>query len=301
MFFNREVCPGCGSSSSRSVFKHYITEARISNYMYDEYGCHMDLSILEDVPLEFHICNDCKMGFQKTVFRDKNLHIVYDEWMKNDQFLEKHKQVWTQKIDYNRRILMYAVRYLKKKPEDITFLDYGAGFGESLAVAKDMGFQRYALEYSQFRIEHLINSGVKVIDENDENTFDFIIVDQVLEHTTFPNDVLQTICKKMKPGALLYIAVPNCSGFENGLKRAEGISDRRRFYESLAATSIGPFQHLNFFTNTNLKSICKANGLERVFHYEAAFFPPMNVKSFFRPFYHYLFSTVFFLKKKIQY
>ena len=104
--------------------------------MYDEYGKNVDYDILTDIPLEFCVCNHCKLGFQKIVFKDDFLYKVYDEWSDQGAALEDHLKNGKWKVDYNRRILEFANIYLKKNPINIKFLDYGAGFGESLFMGK---------------------------------------------------------------------------------------------------------------------------------------------------------------------
>ena len=160
-----------------------------------------------------------------------------------------------------------------------------------------MGFNTSALEYSKDRINYLVNNQINVIGDDNESTFDFIILDSVLEHSTFPNEILKKLHKKLNQNGLIYVVVPNCSFFEKRFKKVNFLSNRKEIYESFRAASVGPFSHLNFFDNSTLRAICERNGFKVIFPLKKCFIRPVGVKSFLRPLYHFFFSTVFFLKK----
>lgn len=295
--FERENCPSCGNTSHQSIFKYDFNDPLVKNFMVDEYGERVDYSILKDIFLEFCVCNRCELGFQKVVFKEECLYKVYDEWLDQEEALEDHLKTGMWKVDYNRRILEFVKSFLGKDPWDIKFLDYGAGFGESLLMGKKMGFDTSAVEYSKERINYLVNNQINVITTDDKSTFDFIILDQVLEHSTFPDDILKKLYNKLNQNGLVYIAVPNCNSFEKQLKKVQSLLNKIESNAAFRAASIGPFSHLNFFNNSSLRTISKANGFEIIFPFKKCLIRPVSIKSFLRPFYNYFFGTVFFLKK----
>lgn len=95
------------------------------------------------------------------------------------------------------------------------FLDIGCGAGWSLVVAKQNGYSAYGVEpvteASKYANETLklnvINSLFKP-DLFPQKNFDFIMMDQVLEHIPNPKEVLVDAFSLLKPGGTFFLAVP---------------------------------------------------------------------------------------------
>ncbi len=189
-------------------------------------------------------------------------------------------------------------KYLKKQASDIKVLDYGAGFGNLLILASEIGFDGYAYEYSTERIRFLEDKGIKTIDNNTNMLFDFIIVNQVVEHLTSPKIALEEIVSKLKKNGIIYFSVPNCPDIENQLKKTVTITEANELYQFLQNASVSAFQHINFFSNANLKYFFRKNGMQIIFPINQAFNNPISLKSFIRPFYNYYLRTNFFIRKK---
>jgi 2-polyprenyl-3-methyl-5-hydroxy-6-metoxy-1,4-benzoquinol methylase len=68
---------------------------------------------------------------------------------------------------------------------------------------------------------------------------DVILCNSVLEHLTRPQETLNTLCRLLKPGGVLYINVPNWRGkwflefsaYRLGLSPAEEIDDHKAYYD----------------------------------------------------------------------
>jgi SAM-dependent methyltransferase len=300
IFFERNECPACGNKHSRTVFKHEFSESLIQNYLSIEYPTAQSLNFPSQIFFEFLECLRCGLYFQKYVFKEDYVGTVYNNWIDQKSALEDHLNHGLWKVEYNKKILHYAASFLKKPPDNISFLDYGAGFGTSLEIACEMGFKTSAVEYSQSRIEYLKSKGIQAFDANAHGSFDFIICDQVLEHVTYPQKLLNSINKLLSPNGLLYLAVPNCRNIEKKLLKSEQISEPSAYHAALSSASIGAFQHINFFNNKNLKLIMKSEGFKPFLPLRAALMSPVSVRSFLRPFYHRYLSTVFFATKTMN-
>jgi hypothetical protein len=81
------------------------------------------------------------------------------------------------------------------------------------------------------------------------------------------------------------------------LKKTYDIIDAKELYRVFLDASVGAFQHINFFTNYNLKLLVNNMGLRLIFPFKLALIKPLSIKSFIRPFYRYYFGTKFFLMK----
>ena len=297
LFINREFCPACGCSQIHSLIKHGYDEKLIKEYLHIEYPTVENFDLPKEIFFEFMQCNDCGLSFQKYVLKEENLGIVYNDWINQEIAYIDHVENGSWKLDYNKRIFEFALSYLKKSPAEVSFLDYGAGFGASLSVATKMGLKSSAVEYSIARQEHLKNMGINSIRENHFESFNFIICDQVLEHVTHPDRLLENINRLLDVNGLLYLAVPNCINFKHKIIQAENILDPVKYHDALSRASIGAFQHINFFDHGSLIKLLKSKGFELILPLQMCIIPPVTLKSLVKPIYHRFASTVFFCKK----
>lgn len=296
-FFERNECPACGHKCIKSIFKRRFDDPLVQDYLSIEYPSAKNMIFPSEIFFDVSVCLGCELNFQRYVFKEECVGTVYNDWMDQNAALEDHVNNGSWKIEYYKKILKYAASYLKKLPGQISFLDYGAGFGASLEVASEMGFKVHAIEYSEARIAYLKSKGIQAFNGFHNGRYDFIICDQVLEHVTHPNELIKTISQLLAPNGLLYLAVPNCANIRKKLLRAECISNPIAYHAALANASIGAFQHINFFNNTSLTNLIRNNGLQPFLSLRLSFIPPITLKNFLRPFYHRYFSTVFFVKK----
>ncbi|MBL1213280.1 MAG: class I SAM-dependent methyltransferase [Ignavibacteriae bacterium] len=116
-----------------------------------------------------------------------------------------------------------ALKFLPQK--EITFLDIGAGEGKTLIEGAKRGWDVTGIDIVDSRIDSAKSKGIKFIEakfmEYDfpENHFDFIYLDSVLEHVINPKQYLQKINQILKPGGILYVAVPNEDCLFNDVRR----------------------------------------------------------------------------------
>lgn len=293
----RDKCPICNSNSSKSIFNRSFNEELLKNYINNGYQGNADIMFLEDVIFEIVKCNECQLSYQKFVLDDAKLNELYNKWIDPrlaQEWNENGKKLSRRAYTF---ILNFAKKKLKQEAGKIKVLDFGAGFGDSLLLAKELGFDSYAFEYSTERIQFLEEKGIKVIDQKNDMLFDLIIVNQVLEHLTYPNEILKFIISKLNKNGLIYIAVPNCRSIEKKLKKTNKISEIEEFHKVLLDASVAAFQHINFFNNYNLKLFLKNFGLTRIRPFNQSLVKPLNIRYFILPFYNYYFRTSFFLKK----
>jgi 2-polyprenyl-3-methyl-5-hydroxy-6-metoxy-1,4-benzoquinol methylase len=112
-------------------------------------------------------------------------------------------------------ILSYSIvkNWLPKK--NVNFLDIGCGVGWSLVEAKKKRFNTYGIEPVKVASKYgnnilkmnIINSSFqsKIFKKK---KFDFIMMDQVLEHIPNPLKTIVDAFSLLKPGGLFFLAVP---------------------------------------------------------------------------------------------
>jgi SAM-dependent methyltransferase len=99
-------------------------------------------------------------------------------------------------------------------------LDVGAGSGEFLFVAHNLGYEAAGVEpnvdYATFCRDEL---GLPVrtasIEDlhGDASTYDFIRLNHVLEHLRDPSQALERIAERLSPDGILYVEVPNICAY----------------------------------------------------------------------------------------
>jgi 2-polyprenyl-3-methyl-5-hydroxy-6-metoxy-1,4-benzoquinol methylase len=293
----RDKCPMCNCHTSKPIFKRSFNEEITRQYMHVNYFGHANIEFLNDIDFEIVKCVKCGGSYQKYVLDEDKLDELYNDWIDPKLAQEWNKNAEDEKKHFYSRILSFAKNYLNKKASTIKVLDYGAGFGDSLIVATNMGFDAYAYEYSTERVQFLKDKGIKTIDDKSELSFDFIIVNNVLEHLTSPDELLRNIFRKMNENGLAFIGVPNCSNLEEKLVNADIITDAKELQLFLLDANINAFQHINFFTNSSFRILLRKQRIKPLSPFKQALIKPVNIKSFLRPFYRYYFETSFYLVK----
>ena len=291
----REKCPVCNSMDSKTIFSRSFNERLIKKYMNIGYHGNADITFLKDENYTIVKCRKCKLAYQENVLPEDKLNELYNEWIDPLLAQEWKERKKAQKRIHYSRVLNVAKRQIKKKIKEINVLDFGAGFGELLLVATEMGFNSFAYEYSTERIDFLERKGINVIGDSNKMLFDIIICDQILEHVTSPSEILNTISLFLNNNGVIYVSVPNCFHIERMLKKAKDVTDEKELHRLLLNASVAAFQHINFFRHSNLIMLLRMHNLININPIKQIS-KPLSINSFLRPFYKHFFGTGFFLK-----
>jgi SAM-dependent methyltransferase len=98
-------------------------------------------------------------------------------------------------------------------------LDIGCGFGETLAYHRERGCDVYGSEVDQnanYAAEKFglnIKIGPYTPDNYEKDFFDYITLDQVIEHVSDPIGLLQGMHANLKEGGMAIISSPNVHGW----------------------------------------------------------------------------------------
>jgi 2-polyprenyl-3-methyl-5-hydroxy-6-metoxy-1,4-benzoquinol methylase len=161
-------------------------------------------------------------------------------------FLHEYKDVYG--VDYiadRDNITRLAHRRLKaieRYRQGGKLLDVGCAAGFLLAEARRRGWETRGVEVSRFASEYArreLNLDVFLGSLHEaklpEQEFDVVVLYFVLEHLRDPLALLQEICRILKPGGLLSVAVPNIAGLYFRLNKeawiAERVCHQSHFYE----------------------------------------------------------------------
>lgn len=103
---------------------------------------------------------------------------------------------------------------MKKFSHKGKLLDLGCGAGDFVHIATQMGWDSHGCDFDPIIIEQCKNKGLNVrlggLDNyNDNEKFDVITMNQVIEHVTNPQTTIKDCYKKINHDGCLWIATPN--------------------------------------------------------------------------------------------
>ena len=207
--------------------------------------------------------------FGKKYISTKNLSIdLYENIIDNYESLEKSKLKFiNQKNSFYKEIKKIIKNFKKEK---INILDFGAGWGHWLISGSGLSYDPYAFELSSIKIKFLLSNKINVLNYENlkfyENFFDYIRLDQVLEHLDEPNETLKILKKLGTKNCIFFISVPD--GTE--------IIEKEKIL-TIKKGPIQPLEHLNCFSKKSLKKILDVNGFRPLKLNEIII---MNIKDF---------------------
>lgn len=136
-------------------------------------------------------------------------------------------------------------------------LEIGCGTGVFLDIARKHGFDCEGLELSTYAAEFVRKMGIPVRTESIEQadyapeSFDVIVMREVIEHLPHPLESLQTVHRWLKKGGVLFMATGNYDCPERKVKGKDW------FY-------FMPEGHLYYFSNRTMTNYLKKVGFETV-------------------------------------
>jgi len=141
-----------------------------------------------------------------------------------------------------------------------TLLEIGPWRGVFCCNAKDAGFDVSAIEMDQKCVAFLNETvGVDAMQSYDpagtlrklDRNFDVIALWHCLEHLPRPWEVVEQSAKRLNPGGLLLVSIPNIGSYEFSILR-----ERWRHLDAP--------RHLFFYPKESLVSLCETNGLTKL-------------------------------------
>jgi len=201
-------------------------------------------------------CHDCKFIWQKYSLKNKLQTELYDKLISQKKSLEKSKKnLRIFKKMFNLEFSLFKKINYKK---NFKILDYGAGWGSwILSLNYDLK-NIFALENSQKRINYLKMKKINVISfdylKKKKTKFDFIRLEQVLEHIENFDYVFKNFKKILNKDGLIYMSVPN----------SKILFNKNWINNLLIKGPAQPLEHLNSFTTISLNKLLKKYDYKKV-------------------------------------
>lgn len=235
-------CPVCESTANGSVSNGLVDRRK---------GLPGNWRLIE--------CTTCGCVFMSPMPTDGELTTFYDAYLQHNEITlgvgagSKHpvlrRAYHLLSGDVDPRDFVYV-------PPGGKVLDYGSGDGNYLSFFHSLGFDIVGAEISDTLIRASRKAGLSMtkVDDFDrvpfpDATFDVVYLMQVFEHLREPRRFMSELSRILKPGGMLYLAVPNASS-----------AWRRLFGRNWVSGWFAPF-HLVHYTKESLGMLGSQFGL----------------------------------------
>lgn len=254
----RGQCPACESAPGREILALPYDTAPLREFLAEYYPA-MDPGLLNGEVYRLRCCDDCGLIFQQGVPDGTLARDLYEKWIDR----KKSKSKKHSGGDWSRRRRLSAeislmLDLLGSPSVSPRVLDFGLGWGDWCKMAGAYGCETFGVELSRDKVEHARSVGIKVVALEDlpQEHFDCINLEQVLEHLSEPGAMVHRLVRSLKPGGLMYIAVPNGNGM---LQRVPTLAWSTQ--DRAATMAIHPLEHLNCFSHAALVKLGNRAGL----------------------------------------
>ncbi len=227
-------CPVCGD---KTKFKYWLYD--------DRYGYCGTYAL--------HICKTCGHQALNIAMSDEEIKKLYTDYYPRSSF---DPQEWSPaKYERGVRAWLEGVKASAYcwVPKQIRILDIGCGFGESLGYHLARGCDAHGIEADAnvTALSKLYGLKIKVglfrSEEYDSNSFDYVTLNQVVEHLIDPISLLKEIRVILKPGGTLVISTPNVEGWGPRIFRRKWIHWHAPY-------------HLQFFSSRSMELAAASSG-----------------------------------------
>jgi 2-polyprenyl-3-methyl-5-hydroxy-6-metoxy-1,4-benzoquinol methylase len=226
-----------------------MTECRVCKCKLD-----LDKKFTNKLNENIYLCKNCKTYFINPVAHS------YEET--GESILKYYK---LREVPTIKRLEKIFNKFLNMNPEGNSLLDIGAAVGYSGLVAKKFNLNYMGLEPSKTLYKSAIeNLKVNVINDyfpsNEiKQKFDFIILDNVLEHIYSPKVFFDEIVEYLNPEGILFLAVPPQDWLRILLSSNKVLSNAPEKISRRLTMFYDLKQHVNYFSYKSIKKLVENN------------------------------------------
>ncbi|MBE0568272.1 MAG: class I SAM-dependent methyltransferase [Deltaproteobacteria bacterium] len=172
-----------------------------------------------------YICNLCRHKTLDANFDANSIARLYNDYYPRSSFNLENYQPYTEAtgirawLDGSRSAAFVWV------PGNVRILDIGCGYGETLGYHQSRGCDAYGVEVDENirriaeKFGYKIHIGLFDPKIYPPDYFDYVTMDQVIEHVSDPIQTLKDIASILKPGGTLIIGTPNSNGLGSKILR----------------------------------------------------------------------------------
>jgi SAM-dependent methyltransferase len=258
----RAACPGCGATAYRDLIRQTFKTDSLRRLLDTHYEGRASTASLAPYDYWLVRCQQCRLGYQKTVPAPELLHEIYEQWIPPTERERLRREYSFEDYCYWGEQIQFVIQHLRKPPHQVRVFDFGMGWGEFALMAKAYGCEVSGAELSEVRIRNARAMDIEVVAWDDIPTrrFDFINTEQVFEHLTEPLEVLRHLALALDVGGILKISVPDS---RHALRTSERVKDFGALpHEDIMG--VHPLEHINSFEYDTMVRMAKRAGLRVV-------------------------------------
>lgn len=231
----RETCPICGGPSS----------LRHRGLYDDRYG--------HPGAYDVRVCGRDGHAFVTTPFDAAELATLYSDWY--PRAARRYEDLPPLAGTTGFWAWLNGERHAAHSwvPPDVAVLDIGCGFGRTLAFHAARGCRAVGVEADEHGVAEARRQGLEVEHglfdpaRYEAGSFDYVTMDQVLEHAQDPVAFMAGVATVLKPGGVVVISTPNAGGYAARLFGVRWINWHTPY-------------HLNLFTRRSLRRLAEETG-----------------------------------------
>jgi 2-polyprenyl-3-methyl-5-hydroxy-6-metoxy-1,4-benzoquinol methylase len=253
----RFSCPACNATAAPPLLTIPYQQSDLQGYLH-RIGFGLPAEWFLETPFAVHLCPDCETLFQGWVLEESQLAKLYGQNSAEHRAPSDSSLLSLAHLAHDAMLLRRLIPVSKPR-----VLDYGMGWGRFALLAQAFGCEVTGVEASDTTREHAQRHGIRVCEEGalESAEYDFVLVDQVLEHLSDPAATLTRLAQCLKPGGLLLAGVPGHPQLGNRLARAARESKYLRDLTDRDWKALCPTIHVNLFNARSLRAMGKRAGL----------------------------------------
>lgn len=206
-------------------------------------------------------CKNCGVQFMNPQYTDEYLGDFYSRYF--------HEGVSTQQMRERIGLFKSYLATIEKYTGVGSMLDIGCGDGHFMEAAMQKGWdvEGYDVDEDNVtkvseRLRVCIQSGDFLQANYLENSYDLIVMHQVLEHLKNPIGYLRRVSRLLREDGIVFIAVPNIASVSAALKR---YLELRGFRKRKKGSYYDTDHHMWYFTPGVLNDVLRLNGFEVIY------------------------------------
>lgn len=168
---------------------------------------------------DLYKCTNCRHIFLNSRFSDDEITDLYTNYYPRSDFNVNNIVQSRELKGLSSWLKGYQSSAYTYVPRNVKILDIGCGFGETLAYHQGRGCDPYGSEVDKNvacvaeKFGFNIRIGPYDPKNYEKNFFDYITLDQVIEHVSDPIELLMGIHENLKEGGIAIISCPNVHGW----------------------------------------------------------------------------------------
>ena len=209
-------------------------------------------------PVDYAVCRNCELIFQYPLPEAHLLPTFYPKEYRNYLPVQKNLFSFFKTIQFNN-LARNITKHLNKNVSDVKILDIGFGNGQFLLALKKLGYKKlYGCDFTDTMFPVLHDKELTLKAGNIEEcfpfdeSFDLIIMNNVIEHFLRPESVLKRCKERLNKNGKIILITPNTNALE--------FSIFGKYWAGFHAP-----RHTFLFNSKNIESFGKNLGFSQIY------------------------------------